>query len=243
MIPLRDRFAAYAGSVRGREHARTLRNNQDCAIASVHGEVAVAVVCDGCSSGPSSEVGARFAATWLARNLPTYVRDDAQAWVDDATAGLLDAIGAIARSLSPEPETLAITVHDFLLFAFLAAVVTPERAVVFGAGDGVVASRDRRLVLDAGPDNAPRYLSYALLQPGAPGVTVHVDAPASAHDAIVIATDGAADIEALFDFACDDRSLKNASFLQKRLVVLAENERRLHDDTSIAVIRRKEALR
>jgi hypothetical protein len=222
-------------------------------------------VCDGCSSGASSEVGARFAATWLAQRLPSYVRrgEPARAWIDDATTALLGALGAIARSLSPSPGALPRTVHDFLLFAFLAAVVTRDRVVVFGAGDGVVATGPRPVILDPGPENAPRYLAYALLAPDAceaPArasiATVHVDAPADAMRAIVIATDGAAEIEAraeeplrdgsrpggLVELACDERYVKNASLLQKRLVVLSENNGRLHDDTSIAVIRRKEAF-
>jgi hypothetical protein len=237
--------------VRGREHARALRNNQDCAIAAVDDEIAIAVVCDGCSSGPSSEVGARFAAAWLARRVPEYARrgEPARAWIDDATAALLGALGGMARALAPRSNDLPRTVHDFLLFAFLAAVITRDRAVVFGAGDGVVATADRITILDAGPDNAPRYLSYALLAPEpsigrASIATIHLDEPADALSAIVLATDGAAELEgrALFEVACDDRYLRNASLLQKRLVVMSENERRFYDDTSIAVIRRKEAL-
>src|SRR5687768_18592016 len=64
-----------AASVIGARHSRAARNGQD-AVASWSGAVglgeagsmaAVVVVCDGCSSGASSEVGAQLGANLFAR--------------------------------------------------------------------------------------------------------------------------------------------------------------------------------
>ena len=54
---------ATAAAVTGARHQRSARNGQDAALAWCDGDTAVAVVCDGCSSAASSEVGARLGAT------------------------------------------------------------------------------------------------------------------------------------------------------------------------------------
>src|SRR4051812_34679374 len=64
-----------AATVTGARHLRMARNGQDAAAVWAVGEVsavaadevAVAVVCDGCSAGASSEVGARLGATLFSR--------------------------------------------------------------------------------------------------------------------------------------------------------------------------------
>jgi hypothetical protein len=203
----------------GREHARTYRNNQDGVAVAALGERVALVVTDGCSSGRASEVGARFAATWLARRLIS--RD-----VEEAAAGLIAALGALARELSASEEALPMTVHDFLLFSFLAAIVDRERTVVFGAGDGLFAVNGERTVLDPGPENAPAYLAYALLAPGH-GVRVHVDMPTRELEHLLLATDGALEVDEAFR---DPKYVRNPSLVEKRLRVLP-----LHDDTTIAL--------
>src|SRR5262245_44235698 len=64
-----DTIAAVAASVIGARHLRAARNGQDAAVAWRGSGAAVVVVCDGCSSGASSEVGARLGAMWFARAL------------------------------------------------------------------------------------------------------------------------------------------------------------------------------
>jgi hypothetical protein len=250
------RFLAFSGTVTGREHARTRRNNQDGHAARTVGDLAVAVVTDGCGSGSTSEVGARFAAAWLARWLPVYARrgDEGPAWVDDVCRALVRALGSMARMLAPAREERAAVVHDFFLFSFLAAVVSAERAVVFGAGDGVFAIDGRMVVLDPGPENAPSYLAYGLFPERASRPVIHHDGPARAVSSILIATDGAAELQAraaeplengeaqgdLLQFTRDARYARNRSLLGKRLAVIGDLHARLSDDTTIAVLRAKE---
>ena len=163
--PLSSRLVISTASVRGRDHLRLALNNQDAAAAYVRDDVLVAVVADGCSAGASSEVGARFAAAWLSRWVPRLVRaeEPARVWIDVVSRALLAALSPMARALSPSHDDLRLAVHDFLLFSFLVIVVERERTVVFGAGDGIYAIDGAPVVLDPGPENAPAYISYALL--------------------------------------------------------------------------------
>ena len=259
--PLPSRFALTAGTVPGREHVRLVRNNQDAVATYVDDDLLVAVVADGCSAGASSEVGARFAVAWLSRWLPCLVQREAptRVWVDDVTSRLLDALSPIASSLSREPADRPSAVHELLLFSFLAVVVNRARTLVFGAGDGLYAVDGDTVVLDAGPRNAPAYLSYALVDPSArvdatpPGrATIHCEIPTSELHSVLVATDGAADLlradVLLADGArrgtlaqfYEPRYATNPSLLQKRLNVLVDRHAKLPDDTTLALIVRRE---
>src|SRR5262249_22450485 len=145
----------FGGTVMGGEHRRALRNNQDGLALSRDGAWCAVVVTDGCSSGRSSEVGARLGAAWLAQAITRAApqASSASALAEEIASGF----GSWLRSLLaafPE-ERHGELVAEMLLFSFLAAVVGPERAMVFGIGDGVVARDGVTTALSAGPDNAP----------------------------------------------------------------------------------------
>src|SRR5215467_2985954 len=55
-------FEIAGGSVTGRAHVAAGRNNQDAFCWASDADGLVAVVCDGCSSGPHNEVGAQLGA-------------------------------------------------------------------------------------------------------------------------------------------------------------------------------------
>jgi serine/threonine protein phosphatase PrpC len=264
---LASKFLVSIGSVRGSDHLRLGRNNQDAAASHTSADVLVAVVADGCSAGPSSEVGARFAASWLSSWVPRSWRSDvpARVWIDDVTRRLVGDLWPIARALSPEDEDVPSAVHEFLLFSFLVVVVDRARTVVFGAGDGVFAIDGAAVVLDPGPENAPAYLSYALLDRSLPpprddacvGAAVKIHRELDTRDvrSVLLATDGALDLlessgaeETLRDGTTrgvlaqftDARYAKNPSLVQKRLNVLGDAPKKLRDDTTIALISRRE---
>ena len=262
LTSLSDQYSLCAGSVTGREHLRTHRNNQDGAAIHAAPDLLIAAVTDGCSSGGSTEVGARFGAAWLARWVPRYACETGPCaiWISDLTTALVGALGTVARRLAPSEDLVPSTVNDFLLFSFLVIVVSRTRTVVFGAGDGVFSVNGTVHALDAGPANAPAYVAYALLEAGAIDVprrrayaTVHYDGPTNEVESALVATDGALDLldhaDGLRDgvdlaqFERDARYSRNASLVQKRLVVLRETQRVLADDTTIALLKRREVLR
>ncbi|MCB9762954.1 MAG: protein phosphatase 2C domain-containing protein [Alphaproteobacteria bacterium] len=246
---MNEQFLVSGGSVPGREHARLHRNNQDGLALRVTAERVVAVVTDGCSSGRFSEVGARLGAFQLAELALSIPMGDPQDFADALQAGLVDWLGGLAGGLSGA-SSLAQRVADFGLFTWLAAVVTADQAVVIGLGDGAFAHDGRLVCLDPGPDNAPAYAGYALVD--AADLTaeigvrpaVHLVAPTAEVDALLVATDGLTDAPELAAELCaDPRYAKNPFCLHRRLVVLGPNARRLPDDTTVALLRRRDGAR
>lgn len=240
-MSLRTSFAAAGGSVIGRDHAALGRNNQDAFALLAREDLAIAVVADGCSSGGSSEVGAKLGARWIARAL------SCSAPVMETPESLACGLGsALAVWLDTQLQGLAgparaAEIADLWLFTFLAAVVTPRHAVVLGIGDGLFAADAQVRALDAGPDNAPPYAAYALLERRLPPeVQLHLACAPEDIDALVVATDGLLPCpEALPRLAADPALLKNPFVAQRRLSVLSR-ERRLGDDCSVGVLRRVE---
>jgi hypothetical protein len=256
-------LAVAAATVLGQAHVRTARNNQDGLAIHAGENVLVAVVTDGCSSAPCSEVGARLGARWLCEWIPKYLgftRSDAEL-LEAVRAGLVEFIEKTALALRPERDELALTVEEFFLFTYIAAIVRPERTIVFGQGDGLVSVNGKIQLIDAGPDNAPPYPSYALVReilaadPGPLTPVVHHDGPTSELRSLVIATDGAAEWveraeETLPDgeragglepFEQGDAVVKNPSLLQQRLNLLGRVHRRLRDDTTVILVRTLDA--
>lgn len=230
---------ARAASVIGREHVRLGRNNQDGFSVCQSGDVTVAVVTDGCSSQPSSEVGARlgarFLATWVADR--AHARGVTASLVTDATDALVAWLYGLARGLDARPDGFSAVVADHLLFTFLCAVARDGRALVFGLGDGVVLVDGEVLCLDAGADNAPPYAAYRLVG-GQLEPQLHL---IGAAERVVVATDGLTSLSrrtpaTLRALADEPACWKNPVALQRRLNVLAEAER-FSDDATLAVLR------
>jgi hypothetical protein len=240
-------FVAAAGSVTGRDHRRAERDGQDGYALIARPGVVGAVVTDGCGSGRASEIGARLGAAWIATlaertfcgvATPAEARDAAEEVVRE----LLARLEVLARSLDPAFELRADRIEEALLFTFLAAVVTPSTAVVFGIGDGLVSVDGAVTTLDPGPDNAPPYAAYGLLGARLEPRIHHVVEAADC-GAIAIATDGLLGaLDSLPELTADRRYVRNPSLLRKRLVVLSD-QGRLADDATLAVIQRREVAR
>jgi hypothetical protein len=249
-----------AASVIGARHVRAGRNGQDAAFAWCDGRIAVAVVCDGCSSGPSSEVGARLGSRWFAERLALALV--AGAAVDDSAtyeaarrdvAGRLHALAdGDGNNVHAQPPADRIAtldadiVHEMLLFTILAVAVTQDGAAVWALGDGAYGYAGHTRVLVPFADNAPPYLAYDLL--GDPRDAHFEVLPPDARR-IVIATDGVADLH-------DDLGVfgaittANPDALRRRLAQLATHDERidwterrairtpalLQDDCAVAIV-------
>ncbi len=188
-----------AGSVAGRDHIRTGKNNQD-ALAWVHlPQGGVAVVCDGCSSQPHSEVGAQLGAQLVTqvvvRQLDRTLLADATFW-PTVQRQVLEGLYFLARQLG---DNLAETVQRYLLFTLLGAVITPENTIIFGLGDGVYAINREIYTLGPYAHNAPPYLAYHLLAPEslacdpAP-LQVHHCRPTTTVQTLLLGSDGVLDL-------------------------------------------------
>jgi hypothetical protein len=248
-MTLSEAFVAAAGSVTGRDHRRAERDGQDGHAVVASGDLLAVVVTDGCSSGRSSEIGARVGAAWVATLIEQRFRTrtgiaaaDAPRLAAEVVQELLGRLELLARSLDADGEVRSARVDEALLFGFLAVVVTRETTIVFGIGDGIVLADGKLTVLDPGPNNAPPYVAYGLLgarlEP-----RVHFVGPTAHLELVAVATDGLIPVgEDLAEIAGDPRYAKNPSLLRKRLVVLSDRGA-FSDDATVAVVRRRSAVR
>ena len=252
---LRNSVYVAQGSLPGAHHRLSWRNNQDAVATVERPGLWCGVVSDGCGSGAFSELGARLVVQattqWaLAANLDDN-GGDARRWADDCCTNVVERLRVVLPHRLPLDGDAAF-IRDHLLATLLVAVVTSERAAVFGIGDGVVVVDGDAKVIAPNAGNAPNYLAYRLLDVDhaahddvAP--VVHLDADVELVHQLWLGTDGA---EALLDHDddvledgrargglatwadADDKVWRNPSVLQKRLRRLAQNHL-LDDDTSV----------
>lgn len=270
-----DTIKKTAATVLGARHARIARNGQDAAVvwggtrepaavdlrpprevASVDAgrEVAVAVVCDGCSSGASSEVGARLGAKLFTGAVSTRLCAGASA-LDPATweHARRDVVASLAdlleRMLGGLPRAARLeAIRDYLLFTIVAAAMTRDGAAVWALGDGVYSFGDTTRELGPFRDNEPPYVGYDLL-----GQQHEAHFATASSDTVIIGTDGAAELHGGIERFAGARFLDHPDLLRRELALLARSveridwdERRvvrtpavLQDDCAIAVLRRE----
>lgn len=156
------------GSVVGREHMRTWRNNQD---AMQSGELSInkrqylyGVVADGCSEGRHSEVGAKLLAEWINRELPMILSTGVS--TEDAVQTLyrraIDYLTGIVRTtVVGTSEQMVEFVRNYLLCTIVGFVVDEQECYIFSAGDGLVVINDEMIRIDQ--DNKPIYLGYHVI--------------------------------------------------------------------------------
>ena len=210
---------AAAASVIGARHLRTARNGQDAAAVWASSDASAAVVCDGCGSGHSSEVGARLGVQLVMRAVASRLGAGVRG------AALWEAVrNDVTRSLAVVLEQMqgdrALAIREHLLFTIVAAALTRDQASVWVIGDGAYALGDRTVVLGPFADNQPPYLAYDLLGAAQPA---HLEL---AHPcSIVIATDGASELS-LARFAAP-RFVEHPDALRRHLAVLARAGERI----------------
>lgn len=246
---------AASGVVTGARHLRAARNGQDAAATIVDGELAVAVVCDGCSAGASSEVGARLGAMLFAHAIATRLArgeapSDPALWAA-ARAGVGRELQRLAGGDAIELGAL----RECFLFTIVAVAATREAAAVWALGDGAYAVDGATRTLGPFDHNEPPYLAYDLLGEAR---AAHFEVLSAHARTIVIATDGAGDLADALGADGDLARFGGARFvehpdaLRRELARLARaderidwHERRivrapapLQDDCAIAVVRR-----
>ncbi|MGH9884370.1 MAG: protein phosphatase 2C domain-containing protein, partial [bacterium] len=151
-----------AAAVSGARHLRMARNGQDAAASWVGDGAGAIVVCDGCGSSPSSEVGARLGAQLVIAALAARLQAGerpAALWT-----GVRTQVAAALRSLADAmPGGRAAAIREHFLFTIVAAAVRGDEACVWAIGDGAFACGDRVWTLGPFEDNQPPYLAYDLL--------------------------------------------------------------------------------
>jgi len=241
-------FDVAGGSISGRRHVRAGRNNQDAFAWHATDTYAVAIVCDGCSSEPHSEVGARLGATMLCDAIVSRVngggasKEALVGLVEAARVDLLDRLRAFATSMGSDTRR---TVYEHLLFTVVGVVWTHEACVVFGLGDGAAWLDGAPVVSDAlgaCEGNAPAYLGYELLDPANERrFAVHGSACGTEVSMVAVGSDGALDLahHGRIDTLYDARVFRNVDGMRRALVVAGRTRATLDDDTTLVVLRHR----
>lgn len=184
---MEDQFEVAGGTVAGRDHVLAGRNNQDAFAWHQDERCTIAVVCDGCSEGPHSEVGAALGVQWVIRALariapedmmpaqqPAYI-DGRWPFLNRVHGEVLDAMHEAAVRLSDGENwsrARAEVIRQYCLFTTVGAIITAEQTFVFSIGDGCVAVNGTVRQLGPFAGNAPPYIGYGLFPPK---VTGHVE--------------------------------------------------------------------
>ncbi|HEY1818126.1 MAG TPA: protein phosphatase 2C domain-containing protein [Kofleriaceae bacterium] len=245
-------FGLATGVVTGAAHRRLGRNGQDAAASWRGSSAAAVVVCDGCSGGISSEVGAVLGARLAIRALASRLDAGASPADPSLWAGLrAELAGAIHALAGADVRAVA----DCFLFTIVAGAVDREHAAVWAIGDGAYAIGGMTRRLGPFAENRPPYLAYDLI--GEPSrAAFETAAPAT----LVVATDGALDLahaDGTLDLArfTAPRFAEHPDALRRELAVLARGDERidwdarriertraaLQDDCAIGVIRMETA--
>jgi hypothetical protein len=209
--------------VTGARHLRAARNGQDAAVVWLGGDAGCVVVGDGCGSGASSEVGARLGARLV---LAAVVRRlaagdspaDREMWhaVRAEVVGVLDDLVRAAVG-EGDAAARAAFIEEHFLFTIVAAAIRGGEAAVWALGDGAYLTGARTRELGPFEDNQPPYLAYDLL--GMPQTAEHEVIDATAAGAVLVATDGAAEVG--LDVFGVEWCLAHPDALRRRLTVLA----------------------
>jgi len=252
-------FEYAMGSIIGRNHVATGKNNQDAYRVVLRSQFIVAVVCDGCGSGKHSEVGAKLGAKIVTDAIADLL-DQGMAisnpnfW-DILKTNLFQKLIDIVAIANDAQESVMEFVNDYLLFTIVGAVITASETVTFSMGDGAIAVNGKLTQIPAYPDNAPPYLAYGLYRPDAVSFEICDRIPTSELESILIATDGIDDLIAVEDvsqFWQEDKYFKNPDAIRRKLSMLNREEIKpdwtkrelvkrsgiLSDDTTLIVIRR-----
>lgn len=242
-----DTIKVGAAAVTGARHLRAARNGQDACATWARGDAAAVVVCDGCGSSASSEVGARLGASLVVRALAARIAGGAHVASTELWAAVRgDVLRALAAWLEHVPGDREAMIRDHFLFTIAAAAATRDEAAVWLVGDGAYAFDGVTTVVGPFAENQPPYLAYELLGDAQPA---HFAVAARA-SSMVVATDGAAELE-LARFTAR-RFAEHRDALRRELALLARtgervawDERRvvrtpapLQDDAAVGVILR-----
>jgi hypothetical protein len=245
-------FQVAGGSVPGRRHRMAGRNNQDAFAWAASDGGLVAVVSDGCGSGPHSEVGAQIGARLVVRGALRLARAglggaDLLERLRGHVLHDLRRMAAAMRGPEAGGAHLSRVVADYFLFTLVGLLVAGDTAITFSLGDGLIVVDGAPTRLGPFADNQPPYLGYGLL-PGSDGprFQLHHQVPAQRLGSALLATDGVA--EAMLDdapgsdllgpFWTDDRIFRNADMIRRRLTVV-DRQQRLADDSTLVVVRRR----
>jgi hypothetical protein len=203
MIPISSEFELAAGSIIGQHHLRVNFNNQDNYIISEHADHIVAVVCDGCGSGETSEIGATLGSSMVSWELSASGlhrlgndRKEIDLCLERVRRLIVDRIVSIVFKVG---LPFINVISDSFLFTIVAVVIGKEYTYIISFGDGFYALNGD--VKEIGPfeNNAPPYIAYGTVEERIEKrsdlrFVLNEVIPTSDLQSLLIATDGLGDL-------------------------------------------------
>lgn len=192
------------GSVTGREHLRVGKNNQDAWYWQTSGDSTIAVVCDGCSSGMHSEVGATFGVRLVTAAIAQALRAEDISQPGFWQIVYQEVLQQLSKLVFILNDHSLQTIYDYWLFTIVGAVITPAVTTLFTIGDGVLLLNGEVVPVPTFSGNAPPYLAYGLLKSSpmpaeALQFNVHHCLPTDGVQSLLIGTDGVKDLMTVAD--------------------------------------------
>jgi hypothetical protein len=228
------------GGLAGQSHLKQGQGSQDALHGRRFDGGVVAVVCDGCSAGRGTAVGAGLGARFVAAHVARLA--GAGVGIDELPARTIEGLTAELKRLShgwaDDDEERAAVIADALVFTVVAAVVVGDDYIVFGVGDGRVRINGADIDIGGCTDAAPDAPAYALIPGLEDHSVVHVHATGRAADVhtVLIGSDGAGELDddVVSALEHDQALTTNPSLLTKRLAAAGPR----WDDCTLMIVRR-----
>lgn len=246
---MNEQFEIAGGTVCGRDHFQSGKNNHDAYHWLMSDQAIIAIVCDGCGSGKHSEVGAQLGARLIAEAIARQrcrfgdhllvFSLRVESLLERARLDVLAQLRVLANSMG---ESLTQIVNDYFLFTALGVLITPYRCSTFSLGDGIIIVNEEITRLGPFVANEPPYLAYGLVgssltqsQPELLNFQIHQCMPTAAVKSILIGTDGVADliktaekkmpgkkefVGQVSQFWQEDRYFKNPDMVRRKLTLV-----------------------
>lgn len=166
-------YTTVAGSVPGTSHITRMKNNQDAMKWYADENMIVAVVSDGCSASNEkntphyNEIGSHILSNICLKTIVQYVKlygNEVLQWQylwDRVTSDILSQVKTITSAMDDDFTAAARTYFQATLMGY---IITAEKTIVFGCGDGVYAiNGDITIVTPPADGNYPPYIIYSLI--------------------------------------------------------------------------------
>lgn len=241
-------FGVKTGLVTGRDHILSGKNCQDAvrsAVFPVQGEQYLAAfICDGCSSGRYSEVGANLGAYYLLNQSIKLIANGLSLSMLPAIlyGDLQDYLFWLLNGFPQDPAEQSLYIQDYFLFTIVGVVIGPKKTVVLNAGDGFIKINDEIIIKDY--NNEPPYAAYHLvderyLSPLRRPIPKEFEVSirdTNSLDKIFLGSDSWIDYPNLVD---ELWGLNHPNAVQRKMNLWSSNQHFLQDDASAVVIEKK----
>lgn len=168
-------FETAKGSIVGRDHIGSGlllkgKNNQDAIALIERDELLIGVVCDGCSKGDHSEVGAKLGAKLLSSIIDRRLGrigdittpEIAEKFWEQVRQDFLAQIRVTSLTMAGD-GSLSDIIAEYFLFTVMAVVMTHSMTQVVCIGDGLYALNEKVVTIEPFSGNYPPYPCYDLI--------------------------------------------------------------------------------